>query len=238
MRCSAPVLLFIGISCCAYAATPALTIYNQDFAVVRDVIPLTLQVGVNHIEYSGMTANAEPDSVILRDPSGKVVWQILEQNYRSDAASIDRMLALYEGKTIQKPFDDYHLYQLANKTTLLDSETKQVEFVRASGIATKRIYLYDGADLSKYTNMYRGYEQIRNISEYGTAMNPKVWVMREFVNSAANHLGIPLPKGQLRFYRQDTGGELEYGRNEIDHTPKDETIRVYKRKRSARAAGW
>jgi hypothetical protein len=78
-----------------------LTIYNQDFAVVRDVIPLTLQAGVNHVKYSGMTANAEPDSVILRDPPGKVVWQILEQNYRADAASVDRMLTLYEGKTIQ-----------------------------------------------------------------------------------------------------------------------------------------
>ncbi|HEX4227056.1 MAG TPA: hypothetical protein VHZ07_00185 [Bryobacteraceae bacterium] len=58
-------------------------------------------------------------------------------------------------------------------------------------------------------------------------MNPTIWVMREFANRAANHLGIPLPKGQLRFYRQDTGAELEFtGEHEIDHTPKDETIRV------------
>jgi len=396
MRSSLISLFTLGITCCAYAATPALTIYNQDFAVVRDVIPLNLQAGINHVEYSGMTGDAEPDSVILRDPAGKIVWQIVEQNYRKDTASVDRMLALYEGKTIQfqmpdgklvsgrilraqtppvfmqpatyyqqppggplqpmieldgqirfgvpgvplfpagadhvllkptmdwtirsnqkatvdaelgyvtggltwkadynvvsaedsdrvdligwvtmenhsgksfpeaqialmagdvnkttarrmggqilaqaamlgtgseqpvvteKPFDDYHLYRLGNKTTLLDSETKQVEFVHANGISTKRIYLYDGTDLSRYINMYTGYDQIRNISEYGTAVNPKVWVMREFVNSAANHLGIALPKGRLRFYRQDTGGELEFtGENEIDHTPKDETIRVY-----------
>jgi hypothetical protein len=52
--------------------------------------------------------------------------------------------------------------------------------------------------------------------------------MREFVNSEANHLGIPLPKGRLRFYRRDQDGQVEFtGENQIDHTPKDETIRVY-----------
>lgn len=397
MRCSFAVFLSVGINSFLHAASPALTIYNQDFAVVRDIVRLNLNSGSNHIEYSGMTANAEPDSVILRDPAGKIIWQIVEQNYRKDTASVDRMLELYEGKIIQfqmqdgkvvsgriiraqtrlalsrspynapavpdglqvmievagqirfglpgtplfptaadqvllkptmewtirsdhsvavdaelayitggltwkadynvvstesedrvdligwvtmenhcgksfpeaqialmagdvsrnpnpattarfvasagainaapnqpavseRPFEDYHLYRLANKATLLDGETKQVEFVRANGITAKRIYLYDGADLSRYINpnIYMNYEQIRNNSEYGTEVNRKVWIMREFANSAANRLGIPLPKGQLRFYRQDTGGQLEFtGENAIDHTPQDETIRVF-----------
>jgi hypothetical protein len=52
--------------------------------------------------------------------------------------------------------------------------------------------------------------------------------MQEFKNSEQNNLGIPLPKGRLRFYRRDTDGRLEFvGENTIDHTPKDETIRVY-----------
>ena len=52
--------------------------------------------------------------------------------------------------------------------------------------------------------------------------------MEEFKNSDTNHLGIPLPKGKLRFYRRDTDGHLEFiGENTIDHTPKDETIRIY-----------
>ena len=76
--------------------------------------------------------------------------------------------------------------------------------------------------------MYIGYEQIRNNAEYGTDMNRKVWVMREFTNSPANHLGMPLPKGRLRFYRQDTEGRLEFtGENEMDHTPREETVRVF-----------
>jgi hypothetical protein len=51
--------------------------------------------------------------------------------------------------------------------------------------------------------------------------------MREFVNSEANHLGMPLPKGRLRFYRRDDT-QLEFtGENVIDHTSRDETVRVY-----------
>ena len=52
--------------------------------------------------------------------------------------------------------------------------------------------------------------------------------MQELKNSEANHLGIALPKGRLRFYRRDTDGSLQFiGENTIDHTPKDEVIRVY-----------
>jgi hypothetical protein len=52
--------------------------------------------------------------------------------------------------------------------------------------------------------------------------------MEEFENGEVTHLGIPLPKGKWRFYRRDTDGHLEFtGENVIDHTPKDETIRVY-----------
>jgi hypothetical protein len=71
-------------------------------------------------------------------------------------------------------------------------------------------------------------EGIRQNSEYGTESNPDVAVMREFMNSEANHLGMPLPAGRVRFYRQDADGQLEFtGENDIKHTPRDETIRVY-----------
>jgi hypothetical protein len=70
--------------------------------------------------------------------------------------------------------------------------------------------------------------QPAKFQQYGTQSNPHVWVMREFSNSLANHLGIPLPQGRLRFYRRDQDGQLEFtGENQIEHTPKDEIIRVY-----------
>ena len=85
----------------AWAAEPQLTIYNQNFAVVRVLIPLNLTAGENHIQFTDTTAYLEPDSVILRDPTGARVLQILEQNYRADPVSQQRLLSLYEGKTLE-----------------------------------------------------------------------------------------------------------------------------------------
>ena len=105
----------------------------------------------------------------------------------------------------ERSFGESHLYTLQRPLTLRDRETKQVEFVRASGVSFKRLYVYNGAE-----------------------SNPKVRVMWEFKNSKENGLGIPLPKGRLRFYQRDEDGQLEFvGENNIDHTPKDETVSVY-----------
>jgi hypothetical protein len=128
----------------------------------------------------------------------------------------------------EKTFDEYHLYTLQRPVTLHDMESKQVEFVRAAGVKADIVYVYDGMKVD--TSRYRSYapEALRNDSSYGTLANPKVWVMREFVNSDANRLGMPLPKGRVRFYRRDTDGRLEFtGEDTIDHTPKDERIRVF-----------
>src|SRR5438132_238123 len=128
----------------------------------------------------------------------------------------------------EKAFADYHLYTLARTATLHDRETKQVEFIRASGVKSERIYVYDGLKID--WNQWRGYrmENIRNNQDLGTEMETKVAVMREFKNSEANHLGVPLPKGRIRFYKQDEDKQLEFtGENLIDHTPKDETLRAF-----------
>ena len=88
------------------------------------------------------------------------------------------------------------------------------------------MYVYDGAQSP--TNTFNAYQDLRNFPQYGTESNPHVWIMREFVNSTANHLGMPLPAGRIRFYRQDQDGQVEFiGENQIEHTPKDETLRIY-----------
>jgi len=126
----------------------------------------------------------------------------------------------------EKSFDEFHLYTLQRATTIHDQESKQVEFVSATGIHAQRLYIYDGAQVDQYA--YYNPEQIRQDPNYGTQSNKKVYVMQEFKNAEANHLGLALPKGRLRFYRRDTDGHLEFiGENSIDHTPKDETLRLY-----------
>lgn len=390
------LLILSGSLFAQQSSQPSLTIYNQDFAVVRELFPLDLKSGENQVNVNDITMHLEPDSVILRDPSGKHGLLVLEQNYRADPVSQTSLLSLYEGRTIdfetpehttvkgkivrsgfvrpdffnmngyqqypaqeepiieidgrlrfglpgtpvfpdltaetilkprlewllstdkagqfpaefsyitggftwqadynivapekgdlvdiigwvtidnrsgktfenariklmagdvnkiaqpgnyiggvakstaqaleingappvsEKSFDEYHLYTLERSTTLRDRETKQVEFIRATGVSSKQLYIYDGLKLE--SNRYYGWnwDNIRNDHSYGTESNPKVWVMREFRNSEANHLGMPLPKGRLRFYRRNDGGQVEFtGENMIEHTPKDETVRVY-----------
>ena len=367
-------------------AQPSLTIYNQNFAVVRDTVPLDLKAGANSVRYAGATAQVEPDSVILRDPAGKYSLQILEQDYRNDPVSEPLLLSLFEGKTIdfektrmkdntevrelipgkivrsgyvpggeaqspiievngklqftlpgqplfpdlgdntilkpafnwllqsgqagafnaevgyvtggfdwsasynlvspekgdlvdlvgwitmknesgktfenakikllagdvnkiqpphlttlggmrsramvmegmvsdapavtEKAFDEFHLYSIARPTTLLDRETKQVEFVHAEKMFAPTIYVYDGA------TGYRFYG-LNTSQGWGQTDNKKVIVQREFKNAETNQLGIALPAGKLRFYRRDDDGQLQFvGENTIDHTPRNETIRV------------
>src|SRR5450755_5099241 len=100
MKILASILTLGAAMTLASSAQPALTIYNQNFAVVRDTVPLDLKAGANSVRYAGATAQVEPDSVILRDPAGKHSLQILEQNYRNDPVSEPLLLSLFEGKMI------------------------------------------------------------------------------------------------------------------------------------------
>ncbi|HEX5400169.1 MAG TPA: hypothetical protein VFY06_14075, partial [Verrucomicrobiae bacterium] len=100
MKPSILIAALAGLTVQAAFAQPALTIYNQNFAVVRDTVPLDLHAGINTVHYSDATAQVEPDSVILRDPTGQHSLQILEQNYRNDPVSQELLLSLFEGKTI------------------------------------------------------------------------------------------------------------------------------------------
>jgi hypothetical protein len=120
----------------------------------------------------------------------------------------------------EKAFDEFHLYSIGRPTTLHDHETKQVEFVHAEKMYAPTIYVYDGAAGYQFYGL--NYDQ-----GWGTSDNKKVLVQREFKNAATNQLGIALPAGKLRFYRRDDDGQLQFvGENEIDHTPRNETIRV------------
>jgi hypothetical protein len=99
----------------AAAAEPALTIYNQNFAVVRDTVPLDLKAGANAVTYANATAQVEPDSVILRDPAGKHSVQILEQNYRNDPVNEALLLSLFEGKTL-----DFQRQRMKDQTQVME----------------------------------------------------------------------------------------------------------------------
>jgi hypothetical protein len=82
------------------AAPTSLTIYNQDFAVARTTVPLDLKAGLNEVLTTNVTSKLEPDSVVLRDPSGRNTINILEQNYDAGVVTQQWLLEKYEGKTL------------------------------------------------------------------------------------------------------------------------------------------
>ena len=100
-KCYQIVLVSLFTFVSAGLAQPSLTVYNQDFAVVRDQLNLNLKRGINEVNVTDITAHLEPDSVILRDPKGERVIQILEQNYRADPISQGLLLSLFEGEEIE-----------------------------------------------------------------------------------------------------------------------------------------
>ena len=78
-----------------------LTIYNEDFAVARATIPLNLHAGSNEVLTTNVTSQLEPDSVVLRDPTGRNPINVAEQNYDAAVVNQQWMLEKYEGKTIE-----------------------------------------------------------------------------------------------------------------------------------------
>ena len=110
---------------------------------------------------------------------------------------------------------EYHLYTLDRPTNIMESQTKQVALLSASGVPVRKELLLQGADYY-YAGQY---------GEIGTKM--KVGVFIEFDNKEASKLGLPLPKGILRVYKKDSKGNAQFvGEDNIDHTPKNETVRL------------
>jgi hypothetical protein len=119
---------------------------------------------------------------------------------------------------------EYHLYTLDGATTVLDNEQKQMSLLDAHKAAADKKFVYDGRKGFWGTYNYGGYYPGEG---YDTTNYKKVNVMMEVRNSKPT-LGIPLPKGKMRLYKADSKGGLQFiGEDEIDHTPKDEMVRLY-----------
>ena len=79
---------------------PQLTIYNQNFAVVKEIRELALKSGESQFRASDITAFLDPTSVILRDLKNPESLKVLEQNYEANPLSQGLLLQKFEGKDI------------------------------------------------------------------------------------------------------------------------------------------
>jgi hypothetical protein len=102
---------------------------------------------------------------------------------------------------------------------------KQIEFLEASGVTLKRTYLYDGSQQNPQNYQSYGVNQQQNFGV--DTGNSKVRIVEEFKNSQANHLGVPLPAGRIRFYRRGLDGQMEFiGESTINHTPAEDVVKI------------
>lgn len=123
----------------------------------------------------------------------------------------------------EKEFFEFHLYTLGRPTTLPNNSTKQIElFDQAKRIPAKKTLVYYGLN-----NVYL-YDSPYTDRNLGLDFNKKVDVYLEFKNDKQYGLGVPLPAGRIRVSQLDKAdSSLEFiGEDTIDHTPKDEKVRV------------
>ncbi len=110
---------------------------------------------------------------------------------------------------------EYHLYTLQRPSTIKQNQIKQISFITAEEIPVKKELMLRG-DQSHYWSQ---------ISE--PLQKQKIGVYVEIANRREHNLGIPLPRGIIRAYKKDREGGLQFiGEDRIDHTPKDEIIRI------------
>ncbi len=126
----------------------------------------------------------------------------------------------------QSELFEYKLYTLQRRTDVRTSETKQVELVSGRDVAAQKVFVYDGiGDEWRY---WYGNTSYRSQGSFGQQSNPKVGVFVTFRNEEKAGLGIPLPKGKVRVYKRDSDEKEQFvGEDQIDHTPKDEELRLY-----------
>jgi len=199
------------------------TDYNLVFDEGRDANSGVLDVGawVSIINQSGVGYPEARLKLIAGDVHrAPQPPQILQRRAMEMAAQAMDAAAGFQ----EKSFFEFHLYTLGRRTSLPNNSTKQIElFEQAKQVPAKKILLYYGLQMEPWFMPDPAIDR-----NYGVQSNKKVDVYLEFRNDKQYGLGIPLPSGRIRVSKlDDADGSLEFiGEDTIDHTPKDETVRV------------
>jgi hypothetical protein len=116
----------------------------------------------------------------------------------------------------EQSFFEYHLYTLQRPASIREQETKQVSLLESAGFQVAKEFVINGLP-----------DYYQNYDSPGQLIPQKVGVFVQFRNSVENKLGMPLPAGTIRLYQKDEqGGQQFIGEDHIDHTPKNEEVRV------------
>jgi hypothetical protein len=109
-------------------------------------------------------------------------------------------LAAQEKELETKPTFEYHQYEFPRRITLTDRQSLELSFIRADAVTVSKHYVYEAA------------------------VSPHVRVEIRSVNDGAHGLGIALPAGVVRLYKETQDGIQLIGEDSLGHTPTGEKI--------------
>lgn len=134
---------------------------------------------------------------------------------RNRAMDVQYSMAESARPMVEENLFEYHLYSLNRPTSIMHSQTKQVSLLSASSVPVTKEFVLAGAN----------YYYNSRLGEIGKKLKVAVFVQLENKKDAG--LGMPVPKGIVRVYKKDSAGNAQFiGEDDIDHTPKNETIRL------------
>ena len=117
----------------------------------------------------------------------------------------------------QESFSEYHLYTLGRRTSIQNNESKQISLLTGTGVPVEKYLVVEGQQY-----------WFRNPQGIGNPLPQPVKVLYRFKNSDKSGLGMPLPAGTVRVYQADSKGGIQFvGEDRIDHTPKDESLKIH-----------
>ncbi|KKH91881.1 hypothetical protein EO95_14555 [Methanosarcina sp. 1.H.T.1A.1] len=123
--------------------------------------------------------------------------------YTEEVAEEEVMYESAKDSFVEESLFEYHLYTLERPATLKNNQVKQLSLLSADSVPVEKELIFD------------------------VSKSDKVQVVLNLNNSKEKGLGMPLPAGVLRVYKADSEGQLQFlGEDSIDHTPKDEEVKV------------
>ena len=178
----------------------------------RDDKTLDLTGWITLTNQSGTQYNNAKLQLVAGDVN-QVQPQFVNNRRFKNAPQMD-MMAM-ESDVAEESLFEYHLYSLGRPTTLSNNQTKQVALLSATSVPVTKQFLLQGANY-----YYRS-------QQHQLGQKIKIGVFVEFNNNEQAQLGLPLPKGVVRVYKNDSKGNAQFiGEDRIDHTPKNEDIRL------------
>ncbi len=176
--------------------------WNADYIVKTnaDDTKADIQGWVSIDNQAGTTYN----DAKLKLVAGEVHRVAVPEPIRYDnAVAEDAEQDMSKGGFAEESLFEYHLYTLERPATLKNNQVKQLSLLSVDSVPVEKELIFDASK------------------------SDKVQVVLNLNNSKEKGLGMPLPAGVLRVYKADSEGQLQFlGEDSIDHTPKDEEIKV------------